>query len=181
MTWEYLELQIEDKNKMAKEVSDYQELFAKVMEKAKKAFPKERYKMNGINNFIKDKTMTLEEMIYVLQNAKFDEKGFCTNVEYSINKKDWKLAITPIWNFDRNTYRIKPGLKKVPLTMQDLIDRELTKKTMFVDRTSIYSSIIDFDAYYVYFLDKSCYTYDGLSDFIFLDGSPCYKEVEDGD
>ena len=78
-------------------------------------------------------------------------------------------------------FRIKPETKHVPLTMQDLVDRVKEGKTMWIALTDggICQQITSFS--WVYFTTNvGTYNYDQLADkFTFLDGTPCYKEVED--
>ena len=78
-------------------------------------------------------------------------------------------------------FRIKPETKRVPLTMQDLVDRVKEGKTMWIALTDggICQQITSFS--WVYFTTNvGTYNYDQLADkFTFLDGTPCYKEVED--
>ena len=78
-------------------------------------------------------------------------------------------------------FRIKPEIRRVPLTMQDLVDRVKEGKTMWIALTDggICQQITSFS--WVYFTTNvGTYNYDQLADkFTFLDGTPCYKEVED--
>lgn len=74
-------------------------------------------------------------------------------------------------------FRIKPETKRIALTQQDLIDRIKEGKTMWVVRDKTMSFITDFNKNYVYF-GEDVPNYDGIMSYTFLDGSPCYKEVE---
>ena len=77
--------------------------------------------------------------------------------------------------------RIKPGTKRIALTQQDLIDRELSNKTMWVKYEQFqceYYLITSFSPLHVMFAGTEI-DYDLLLQFgTFLDGTPCYKEVE---
>ena len=83
---------------------------------------------------------------------------------------------------DNIQIRIKPETKRVPLTMQDLIDRELSGKTMRVRKADS-----DFDSVLITLISKigiavydcqQIITYEELKEnFYWLDGTPCYKEV----
>ena len=79
-------------------------------------------------------------------------------------------------------FRIKPETKRVPLTMQDLIDRIKEDKTMWIALTDggICQQITSFS--WVYFTTNvGTYNYDQLAEkFTFLDDTPCYKEVNNG-
>ena len=73
--------------------------------------------------------------------------------------------------------RIKPETKRVALNQQDLIDRELSGKTM---RLNVMELILAWNHNFVTTAGNT-YGYNYLLDneFTFLDGTPCYKEVED--
>ena len=79
--------------------------------------------------------------------------------------------------------RIKPETKRVPLTQQDLIDRIKEGKTMWIKHniTNHIENIIAFTPMFVSLhshIDSVEYLY--LMELgTFLDGTPCYKEVED--
>ena len=73
--------------------------------------------------------------------------------------------------------RIKPETKRVPLTMQDLIDRELRKDTMVVIRENRCCLITDYQSDCFWF-GTEVMGYDELIGLTFIDNSPCYKEVE---
>ena len=75
-------------------------------------------------------------------------------------------------------FRIKPETKRVPLTMQDLIDRELSGKTISVIYNKMVSHILRYSDSKIYFSEKEIRDYEYLTDFTFIDGTPCYKEVE---
>ena len=80
--------------------------------------------------------------------------------------------------------RIKPETKRIPLTQQDLIDRIKGGKTMWIkhDITNHIENIIAFTPMFVSLhshIDSVEYPY--LMELgTFLDGTPCYKEVECG-
>lgn len=121
--------------------------------------------------------MTKEEMIYVLQNVKYHAKGYCTNVEYRYkDDSKWRKTASPVWDFDSFDYRIKPETKRVPLTMQDLIDRELKKETMMIINKDGFYTPISFNSNHVYIYNTP-FSYSELMDYTFLDGTPCYKEA----
>lgn len=72
--------------------------------------------------------------------------------------------------------RVKPETKRVPLTMQDMIDRELSGKTM---RLNVMELILAWNHNFVTTAGNTyCYNYLLDNEFTFLDGTPCYKEVE---
>ncbi len=74
--------------------------------------------------------------------------------------------------------RIKPERKIVNLTQQDLIDRELSGKTISVIYNKMVSHILRYSDSKIYFSEKEIRDYEYLTDFTFIDGTPCYKEVE---
>ena len=74
--------------------------------------------------------------------------------------------------------RIKPERKIANLTQQDLIDRELSDKTISVIYNGMVSHILRYSDSKIYFSEKEIRDYEYLTDFKFLDGTPCYKEVE---
>ena len=77
-------------------------------------------------------------------------------------------------------FRIKPETKRVPLTIQDLIDRELSGKTvsLFYDDTVLH--ILKYNSQYVVLINGFNFDYEYLkNNYTFLDNTPCYKEVED--
>lgn len=85
---------------------------------------------------------------------------------------------------NKRKYRIKPKTKREPLNQQDLIDRELSGKTMRVRKADS-----DFDSVLITLISKigiavydcqQIITYEELKEnFYWLDGTPCSKEVED--
>ena len=78
-------------------------------------------------------------------------------------------------------FRIKPETKRVPLTQQDLIDRELNGKTISLlwSETGTVYHISKYDKYHIIYDSESLMTYETLKqECTFLDNSPCYKEVE---
>ena len=81
---------------------------------------------------------------------------------------------------NKRKYRIKPEPKRVPLTMQDLIDRELSGKTvsLFYDDTVLH--ILKYNSQYVVLINGFNFDYEYLkNNYTFLDNTPCYKEVGD--
>ena len=77
---------------------------------------------------------------------------------------------------NKRQIRIKPETKRIALTMQDMIDRELSGKTM---RLNVMELILAWNHNFVTTAGNT-YGYSYLLDneFTFLDGTPCYKEVE---
>ena len=79
-------------------------------------------------------------------------------------------------------FRVKPETKRIALTQQDLIDRIKEGKTMWIkhDITNHIENIIAFTPMFVSLhshIDSVEYPY--LMELgTFLDGTPCYKEVE---
>ena len=74
--------------------------------------------------------------------------------------------------------RIKPETKRVPLTKEDLVDRELSGKTvsLFYDDTVLH--ILKYNSQYVVLINGFNLDYEYLkNNYTFLDGTPCYKEV----
>ena len=122
--------------------------------------------------------MKIAEMIDVLSKAELKPNGDYANVEiYDEEFAKWMLCLAPSWDFFRNEYRIKPETKRIALTMQDMIDRELSGKTM---RLNVMELILAWNHNFVTTAGNT-YGYNYLLDneFTFLDGTPCYKEVED--
>ena len=77
--------------------------------------------------------------------------------------------------------RIKPETKQIALTQQDLIDRELSGKTISLlwSKTGTVYHISKYDKYHIIYDSESLMTYETLKqECTFLDNSPCYKEVE---
>ena len=102
-----------------------------------------------------------------------------------IDFKFESVAELNMYFFDpQNNIRIKPEPKRMPLTQQDLIDRELIKDTMRLKHiNSDANYIIPRFNYDCVIIDCGCgddaYSYDDLAKcFAFLDGNPCSKEVE---
>ena len=102
---------------------------------------------------------------------------------FDCNYNQWEpVGCTTVDDVCKLSYslRIKPETKRVPLTMQDLIDRVKEGKTMWIALTDggICQQITSFS--WVYFTTNvGTYNYDQLADkFTFHDGKPCYKEVE---
>ena len=75
-------------------------------------------------------------------------------------------------------FRIKPETKRVPLTMQDLTDRINSHKPMYVKHGKAHRAIQDFNDEAVFFFDDE-FSYEQLTSLEWIDGTPCYKEVED--
>ena len=126
--------------------------------------------------------MTNLEIIDVVSRAEYVD-GECWNVECRDKCGDdgvWHIVDYPVWNFDNFDYRIKPEPKRVPLTMQDLIDRELSGKTvsLFYDDTVLH--ILKYNSQYVVLINGFNFDYEYLkNNYTFLDNTPCYKEVGD--
>lgn len=94
---------------------------------------------------------------------------------------DWyDIKIENIFDYLYPQLRIKPEIKRIALTQQDLIDRINEGKTMWVKYEQFdikYWQIAGFDLYSVFFAFDEI-DYDLLSVFgTFLDGTPCYKGV----
>ena len=124
--------------------------------------------------------MKIAEMIDVLSKAELKPNGDYANVEiYDEEFAKWMLCLAPSWDFFRNEYRIKPETKRVPLTQQDLIDRELSGKTMRVKHGIACMLIQDFNDELVFFSDDE-FSYEQLTSLEWIDGTPCSKEVENG-
>ena len=96
---------------------------------------------------------------------------------------DWyDIEIEQIFDYVYPQLRIKPETKRIALTQQDLIDRELSGKTMRVRKADS-----DFDSVLITLISKigiavydcqQIITYEELKEnFYWLDGTPCYKEV----
>ena len=72
--------------------------------------------------------------------------------------------------------RVKPETKRIALTMQDMIDRELSGKTM---RLSNGDLILSWNDKQIKTLNHHTgYDYLLNHNRTFLDGTPCYKEVD---
>ena len=80
---------------------------------------------------------------------------------------------------NKRQIRIKPETKRIALNQQDLIDRELSGKTISVIYNKMVSHILRYSDSKIYFSEKEIRDYEYLTDFTFIDGTPCYKEVED--
>ena len=77
---------------------------------------------------------------------------------------------------DNVQIRIKPETKRIALTMQDMIDRELSGKTM---RLNVMELILAWNHNFVTTAGNTYgYNYLLANEFTFLDGTPFYKEVE---
>ena len=105
-------------------------------------------------------------------------------LEYQTENLEWFSTTSLMYVADsvidnKRQIRIKPETKRVPLTMQDLIDRELIGKTISVIYNKIVSHILRYSDSKIYFSEKEIRDYEYLTDFTFIDGTPCYKEVED--
>ena len=80
---------------------------------------------------------------------------------------------------NKRQIRIKPETKRVPLTMQDLIDRELSGKTISVIYNKMVSHILRFTDTHMYTSNGGIpYLFAFQHHYTFIDNSPCYKEVE---
>ena len=96
---------------------------------------------------------------------------------------DWyDIKIEQIFDYVYPQLRIKPETKRVALTQQDLIDRIQEGKTMWVQLDFRIALITDFhddtngDNRVYFQCDQQ--SYSELMNYTFLDGTPCYKEVE---
>ena len=95
--------------------------------------------------------------------------------DYSLNAMDIFIK-----NFYDTMYefRIKPETKRIALNQQDLIDRELSGKTMRVKHGIACMLIQDFNDEFVFFSDDE-FSYEQLTSLEWIDDTPCYKEVDD--
>ena len=78
---------------------------------------------------------------------------------------------------NKRQIRIKPETKRIALNQQDLIDRELSGKTMRIQYGTAEKLIVDWDSRHV-FLSNYEMSYEEMKNYKWLDNSPCYKEVE---
>ena len=120
--------------------------------------------------------MTISEMIEVLQHAQ--ECGAVERLIKSSHKPKWDYVEAPTWDFNACDYRIKP--ERVALNQQDLIERELSGKTMYVRqiRSDVNRQISTFDKYGIT-LNGAVLMYDAMvNNYEWLDGTPCSKECE---
>ena len=105
-------------------------------------------------------------------------------LEYQTENLEWfgttsLMYITDSVIDNRRQIRIKPKTKRIALNQQDLIDRELSGKTISVIYNKMVSHILRYSDSKIYFSEKEIRDYEYLTDFTFIDNSPCYKEVED--
>ena len=77
---------------------------------------------------------------------------------------------------NKRQIRIKPETKRIALNQQDLIDRELSGKTMRVKHGIACMLIQDFNDELVFFSDDE-FSYEQLTNLEWIDNTPCYKEV----
>ena len=77
--------------------------------------------------------------------------------------------------------RIKPETKRIALNQQDLINRELSNQTMWIRliEGGTYQRIIAFGKEHLTVNGGTLYYGVLVDNYEFLDGTPCYKEVED--
>ncbi len=119
------------------------------------------------------KARELAELLTAFADGKqFEYKAFDNELwEDFLEPTIKRISSIPI---DR--LRIKPETKRIALTMQDMIDRELSGKTM---RLNVMELILAWNHNFVTTAGNT-YGYSYLLDneFTFLDGTPCYKEVE---
>ena len=110
---------------------------------------------------------TLEEKIAVMQAFKDGKE-----IEFAPNcftNKIWNYTRDPIWNWFENEYRVKPTPEYIPFTFEDaefLIGKVVkSKDENWVETISwcgdIATSVSNYETL--------------LSDYTFLDGSPCGK------
>lgn len=119
------------------------------------------------------KAKELAELLNAFADGKqlqWDSYAGFVNMKYDDLKQ-----LTDIFNSGR-PIQIKPETKRIALTMQDMIDRELSGKTM---RLNVMELILAWNHNFVTTAGNT-YGYNYLLDneFTFLDGTPCYKEVE---
>ena len=105
-------------------------------------------------------------------------------LEYQAENLEWFGTTSLMYIADsvidnKRQIRIKPETKRVALTQQDLVDRELSGKTISVIYNKMVSHILRYSDSKIYFSEKEIRDYEYLTDFTFLDGTPCDKEVED--
>ena len=108
-------------------------------------------------------------------------------LEYQTENLEWFGTTSLMYIADsvidnKRQLRIKPETKRVSLTQQDLIERELSGKTMRVRKADS-----DFDSVLITLISKigiavydcqQIITYEELKEnFYWLDNSPCYKEA----
>ena len=104
-------------------------------------------------------------------------------IEYQTENLEWFGTTSLMYIADsvidnKRQIRIKPETKRVPLTMQDLIDRELSGKTMRVKHGIACRLIQDFNDELVFLFDDE-FSYEQLTSLEWIDDTPCYKEVDD--
>ena len=129
--------------------------------------------------------MTTEEKIEVMQ-AYVDGKKIEIN-KYLDNHKHWIDIKEPTWNWGINNYRVKPEEPKkkcVPLTYEDLLDRVKNGETMWISCEDFrFVKLIIFFDYSTIRWASGCdvkeFVYDELMGYNFIDGTPCWKEVEE--
>ena len=105
-------------------------------------------------------------------------------MEYQTENLEWFGTTSLMYIADsvidnKRQIRIKPETKRIALNQQDLIDRELSGKTISVIYNKMVSHILRYSDSKIYFSEKEIRDYEYLTDFTFIDGTPCYKEVED--
>ena len=102
-------------------------------------------------------------------------------LEYQTENLEWFGTTSLMYIADsvidnKRQIRIKPETKRVPLTMQDLIDRASSGKTMWL---SIDELILRFTDTHMYTSNGGIpYLFAFQHHYTFLDSTPCYKEVE---
>ena len=106
-------------------------------------------------------------------------------LEYMIGSSSWSnYTDLDIRKFGMNIangykFRIKPETKRIALIQQDLIDRELSGKTMSLIYNKTVIHISTYSEKRIYLANGEIEDYDSLMEYYtFLDGTPCYKEVE---
>ena len=96
--------------------------------------------------------------------------------DYSLNAMDIFIK-----NFYDTMYefRIKPETKRIALTQQDLIDRELSNKTISLIYGGIVYHISKYDQDGIYYAGGNMFSYEYIKEnnYEFLDNSTCYKEA----
>ena len=114
-----------------------------------------------------NKMKTIEEKIAVMQ-AFADGKEIEFTENYLADKK-WNYTRDPLWNWSGTDYRVKPAHEYVPFTFEDA--EQLTGKVVRSKNENWVEMII-----WCSNAGTSVDKYeDILSDYTFIDGSPCGK------
>ena len=121
------------------------------------------------------KAKELAELLTAFANGKqlqlLNDDGYWRDYQATI-----KDIVEEFLYLDNSQIRIKPETKRIALNQQDLIDRELSGKTM---RLSNGDLIISWNDKQIRTIDHHTgYDYLLRRNRAFIDGTPCYKEVE---